>query len=194
MITRIILAATLALISLPITTKAQAAETYTFDPTHTNITWFANHFGFSNPSGRFGIKSGTLTLDETAPEKSNVDVTIDVAGLTTGIEKFDEHLKSADFLDTAQFPLATFKSTKVELKDKENAIVTGDFTLHGVTKPVSLNMKLNKIGENPIIKKKTAGFSGDVVIKRSEFGISQYVPSVSDEITIRIEAEANISE
>lgn len=173
---------------------ARAAEKFTFDQSHTNIVWHASHFGFSNPSGRFGVTEGTLVLDEAAPEKSTVNVTIDVAGLNTGIPKFDEHLKSADFLDTAKFPTATFKSTKVDVTGKDTANVTGDLTLHGVTKPVTLEMKLNKIDMSPISNKKTAGFSGKIVLKRSEFGITQYVPNVSDEITIGIEAEAGLAE
>lgn len=173
---------------------ARAAEKFTFDQNHTNIVWHANHFGFSNPSGRFGVTEGILVLDEAAPEKSTVNVTIDVAGLNTGIPKFDEHLKSADFLDTAKFPTATFKSTKVDVTGKDTANVTGDLTLHGVTKPVTLEMKLNKLDANPMNNKKTAGFSGKIVLKRSEFGISQYVPNVSDDITIGIEAETVLAE
>lgn len=173
---------------------ARAAEKFTFDQNHTNIVWHANHFGFSNPSGRFGVTEGTLVLDEAAPDKSTVNVTIDVAGLNTGIAKFDEHLKSADFLDTAKFPTATFKSTKVAVTGKDTANVTGDLTLHGVTKPVTLEMKLNKLDANPMNNVKTAGFSGKIVLKRSEFGITQYVPNVSDEITIGIEAEAALAQ
>jgi polyisoprenoid-binding protein YceI len=173
---------------------ARAAEKFTFDQNHTNIVWHANHFGFSNPSGRFGVTEGILVLDEAAPEKSTVNVTIDVAGLNTGIPKFDEHLKSADFLDTAKFPTATFKSTKVDVTGKDTANVTGDLTLHGVTKPVTLEMKLNKLDANPMNNKKTAGFSGKIVLKRSEYGNSQYVPNVSDDITIGIEAETVLAE
>lgn len=187
---RLILAASAALLfSVP---QAFAAETYKFDPTHTNIVWKANHMGFSNPSGRFTVKDGTLVLDEANPANSTVEVTIDVNDLVTGIPKFDEHLKSPDFLNTAKFPTATFKSTKVDVKADKIAAVTGDLTLHGVTKPVVLNLTLNKIGENPFSKKKTAGFTGDIVIKRSEFGIDKYVPDVSDEVTISIEAEAAV--
>lgn len=173
---------------------AQAAETYKFDQTHTNIVWHASHFGFSNPSGRFGITEGTLVLDEAAPEKSTVDVTIDVAGLVTGIPKFDDHLKSEDFLNTEKFPTATFKSTAVEVTGENTAKVTGDLTLHGVTKPVTLDMKLNKLDASPMTQVKTAGFSGSIILKRSEFGITTYVPNISDEITIGIEAEANLAE
>lgn len=169
-----------------------AAEKYEFDPHHANINWNANHFGFSNPSGHFNVSKGTLMLDEANPAKSTVDVTIDVDGLTTGIPDFDKHLKSADFLDTATHPTATFKSTKVDVTGKDTAKVTGNLTLHGVTKPVVLDMKLNKLAPSPMTQKKTAGFSGKIVLKRSDFGIDKYVPNISDEVTIQIEAEANL--
>ncbi len=174
------------------TTPVLAADTYVLDQNHVNIVWHANHFGFSNPSGRFGIVDGTVTLDEAAPEKSNVEVTIDVGGLVTGIAKFDEHLKSADFLDVEKYPHAVFKSTLVELTGKDSARVTGDLTLHGVSKPVVMEVKLNKLDMHPMVKKKTAGFTAHTIIKRSDFGIDQHIPAVSDEVTIDIEAEANI--
>jgi len=184
-----------AVLLLGISTGVSAApETYALDPHHANINWNANHFGFSNPSGHFNVSKGTLVLDEAKPEASKVDVTIDVAGLATGIPEFDKHLKSADFLNTDKYPTATFKSTKVEVTSKETAKVTGNLTLHGVTKPVTLAMKLNKIAPNPMTQKKTAGFSGAIVLKRSEFGIDKYVPNISDEVVIRIEAEANLVE
>ena len=186
------LLATAAVVMFAMPVAAQAAETYHFDPNHTNINWNANHFGFSSPSGRFGLKDGSITLDDKTPANSSVNVTIDVNGLVTGIPKFDEHLKSPDFLDTAKFPEATFKSTKVETGSDNTAKVTGDLTLHGVTKPVVLDVKLNKQGENPMTKVKSVGFSGKTVIKRSEFGIDKYVPNVSDEVTIAIEAEAGL--
>lgn len=172
---------------------AQAAETYNFDPSHTNILWHATHFGFSSPSGRFGIKSGTITLDEAAPQNSSVNVTIDIKSLVTGISKFDAHLLSADFLDTGKFPTAVFKSTKLEMTGKDTADIYGDFTLHGVTKPVMLKAKLNKIGTNPMNNKKTVGFSASTIIKRSDYGVDKYVPNVSDDVRIDIEAEATLS-
>lgn len=169
-----------------------APETYKLDANHTNIVWYANHFGFSNPSGRFGIKDGTLTLDEAAPASSKIDVTIDVAGLQTGIPLFNEHLAADKFLNSGKFPTAKFTSTKVDVTGKDTAKVTGNFTLRGVTKPVTLDMKLNKLAPNPMSNIKTAGFSGTITLKRSEFGIDTYVPNVSDEVAIRIESEANL--
>jgi len=167
-----------------------APENFMIDPNHTNILWNVNHFGFSSPSGRFGIKGGNLVLDEKDIKKSKIEVVIDVASLVTGIKKFDEHIKSADFLDTDKFPTADFKSTKVDVVDKNNVKITGDFTLHGVTKPVVLNVKINKIGIHPMAKKKAAGFSATTIIKRSDFGIDKYIPNVSDEVKISIESEA----
>ena len=172
--------------------QAPAAESYKFDPNHTNILFHANHFGFSSPSGRFGIKDGTLTLDEQDPAKSKVDVTIDTGSLATGIDKFNEHLKSPDFLDAGKFPTATFKSDKVEVTGKDTAKVSGELTLHGKTKTVTLDVKLNKEGDHPMTKKKSVGFSASTTIKRSDFGVDKYVPDVSDEIKIEIESEASV--
>ncbi len=187
------LLATAAVVMLSLPAVAHAADSYQFDPMHTNIVWHASHFGFSSPSGHFGIKEGKLVLDEKSPDKSEVNVTIDASSLVTGFDKFDDHLKGEDFLDTAKFPEAVFKSTKVELSgDSKTAKVSGDFTLHGVTKPVVLDVTLNKMGEHPMNQKKTVGFSATTTIKRSEFGIEKYTPGVSDDVTISIEAEASV--
>jgi polyisoprenoid-binding protein YceI len=188
-----ILLQSLAAAALLVPFTAHAADTYKFDPNHTSVVWHANHFGFSNPSGRFTVKDGgSVTVDEAKPENSSVDVVIDVNSLVTGIDKFNEHLKSKDFLDAAKFPTAEFKSTSVKVTGKDTADVTGNLTLHGVTKPVTLAMKLNKIGEHPMSHKKAVGFTGSTTIKRSDFGISQYVPAVSDDVVLEIEAEAQV--
>ena len=168
---------------------ASAADTFQFDPNHTSIWWHANHFGFSNPAGRFTIQSGDVMLDQANPAMSKVDVVIDVNSLVTGIDKFNTHIKSPDFLDAAKFPTATFRSTKVDVTGKDTAKVTGDLTLHGVTKPETLDVKLNKIGQHPMTQKEAAGFTASAVIKRSDFGVTKYIPGVSDDIRIDIEAE-----
>lgn len=170
---------------------AQAApETYILDPQHTNIVWHANHFGFSNPSGRFTETEGTLILDEEAPEASQISVTINPASIMTGIPDFDKHLKSADFLHVEEHGTATFISDNVEVTSEDAAKVHGNLTLLGVTKPVVLDVTLNKIGENPMDQTKTAGFSGSTTIKRSDFGIDYALPGVSDEVQIDLEVEA----
>lgn len=179
--------------ALALATPAFAAENYTLDPNHTNITWQANHFGFSNPDGKFASATGTLVLDRENPVNSKVEVTIATNGLVTGLPTFDEHIKSDKFLNVAQFPTATFVSDKVELTGKDTARVTGNLTLLGVTKPVVLEVKLNQIGINPINSKQTAGFSATTTIKRSDWGMTTYVPNISDEVKISIEAEANLA-
>lgn len=171
--------------------SAQAADTYTLDASHTAVTWHVSHFGFSTPSGKFMSAKGEVTLDEANPAASSLKVSIDVTQINSGVPKLDEHLKTADFFDVAKYPTATFVSKSVEVTGKDTAKVTGDFTLRGVTKPLTLDVKLNKIGEN-MMKLKTAGFTASTTIKRSDFGMTTYVPNLGDDIKIDIESEANI--
>ncbi len=175
---------------LSVSAPAFAADTYTLEPTHTSVTFQYTHFGFSHPTGKFMNAVGTVTLDEATPANSSVEVSFAIDGVNTGVAALDTHLKSADFFDAAKFPTATFKSTKVEPTSATTAKVTGDLTLHGVTKPVTLDVTLNQKGPN-MMKKITAGFTAKGTINRSDFGISTYVPAVSDQIDLYIEAEAN---
>ncbi len=172
--------------------SANAADTYKLDPNHNSVTWFANHFGFSNPSGKFTDIEGTLILDEETPQKSSIEVTIKTASLLTGLSKFDEHVKSADFLNVTQFPTAKFVSTSVMPYDTKSAKVNGNLTLLGITKPVTLDVKLNKTGIGLLTQKKTIGFSATATIKRSAFGMNFALPGISDEIKLFIESEANL--
>ena len=175
---------------LSVSAPAFAAETYTLEPTHTSVTFQYTHFGFSHPTGKFMNAVGSVTLDEATPANSSVEVSFAIDGVNTGVAKLDEHLKGADFFDAAKFPTATFKSTKVEPTSATTANVTGDLTIHGITKPVTLDVTLNHKGPN-MMKKITAGFTAKGTINRSDFGISTYVPAVSDQIDLYIEAEAN---
>jgi polyisoprenoid-binding protein YceI len=192
---RILLASAAAaiLMSAPLaaSTPAWAAESYKFDPMHTNVVFHANHLGFSNPSGRFGIKDGKIVLDETDPAKSSVDVVIDASSVATGMDVFNQHIKEK-FLQPEKFPTAEFKSTKVEKTGEKTAKVTGDLTLHGVTKPVTLDVTLNKEGDHPMMHKKAVGFTASTTIKRSDFGMDLMVGPISDDVKIDIEAEAEV--
>lgn len=174
------------------TTQA-AEETYTLDSNHTNIDWRINHFGFSNPSGKFTKAEGTLVLDEKDPAKSKLSVTVSPANVMSGIEQLDEHLKGDKFFDVAKFPTTTFESTTVKLISKDTADVTGNLTLHGVTKSIVLHVHLNKIAMN-MMNKKTAGFSATTHFKRSDFGMTTYVPNLGDDVQLTIESEANLKE
>ena len=172
---------------------AAAAQTYNIDAAHTVVTFGWNHFGFSNPSARLEKVEGALQLNQADITKSSVSVTMPLDGLHTGVEKLDAHLKTDEFFDAAKYPTITFKSTKVEKVGAEGLKITGDLTVHGVTKSVTLNGKINKIGDNPMMKVASAGFDADVVLKRSDFGVTKYVPAVSDEIPVHITLDSHLA-
>jgi polyisoprenoid-binding protein YceI len=168
---------------------AVQAGSYKLDPGHSKITWSVTHFGFSTYIGQFASVNGTLKLDPKAPASDAVDVTVDTGSLGTLNPALDTHLKSKDFLDVAAFPTATFKATKVTVTGERTANIDGQLTLHGVTKPVVVQATFNQGGANPLDKKYSLGFAGSAKIKRSEFGITSYVPAISDDVTLTIEAE-----
>lgn len=170
----------------------QALQTYTLDPAHSYVEWHISHFGFSNPSGKWFV-NGTLLLDEHHPQRSKVNVTINVADMVTGIPKLDEHLKDKDFFDVVEYPTATFVSNKVQLTGQYTANVHGTLTLRGVAKPVTLDVTLNKKGMSVINKKETVGFTATTVLKRSDFGMKAYLPGLGDEVRINIESEATLA-
>lgn len=165
---------------------------YNLDPNHTRIDFSWTHFGFSHPMGRFDKFESDFQFDPADPTRSSVSVTIPVSSIDTGVAKLDEHLQTADFFDVAKYPTATFKSTRVERAGAHGLKVTGDLTLHGVTKPVVLDVVVNKIGPHPMAGRAAAGFDATATIKRSDFGISGYVPNVSDEIKLSISTEAMV--
>ena len=138
--------------------SAFAADTYKLDANHTSVTFQYTHFGFSHPTDKFMNAVGSVTLDDATPANSSVEVSFDINGINTGVAALDTHLKSADFFDAAKFPTATFKSTKVVQTSATTADVTGDLTIHGVTKPVTLKVTLNKKDVHPMMKKVDAGF------------------------------------
>ncbi|MDE1147015.1 MAG: YceI family protein [Azospirillaceae bacterium] len=169
-------------------TKLESGH-FTIDSSHAKVVFAITHFGFSTYYGAFPDLKGTLDFDAKAPAKSTLDVEINVAGLATMNPKLDEHLNSKDFFDTAQFPKATFKATKIEVTGAGKGKITGDLTLHGVTKPVTLDATLHGGGTNPMTKAYVIGFDAKTVVKRSEFGVSTYVPAVADDVELLISAE-----
>ncbi len=174
-----------------ITTPAvYAMETFAIDPSHSNVSWHVSHLGFSNSSGKWYVKEGTIELDKAKPQSSKVNVTIQVGELVTGNVDLDKHLKSADFFDVEKYPTATFVSNKVTMSGKDSAKIQGTLTLHGVSKQVTLNAKLNKMDMNPMTKKMTAGFSATTTLNREDYGIKAYLPAVGNEVKLAIELEA----
>ena len=173
--------------------SVQAAPvTYKLDPGHTMVLFSWNHFGYSNPTADLGLGEGTLVFDEQHPANSSVEVTLPLARLDTHVSALDEHLKKPDFLNADQYPVVTFKSTEVQPLGGNKFKVTGNLTVHGVTRPVVLDATLNKVGPHPMTKAPSIGFDATASIKRSDFGVGAYVPNVSDELTIRITTEGSV--
>ena len=167
-----------------------APVTYKIDPGHTNVLASWNHFGFSNPSANFGQADGTLVYDADNVAASSVRVTLPLTGLSALADQFYEHLTSDKWFDAAKYPSTTFTSTKVEAAGEGRLKVTGDLTIKGVTKPVVLDVTLNKAGEHPMKKVPAIGFDATATVKRSDFGVGAYAPMVSDEVTLKITTEA----
>ena len=160
--------------------------TYAVDPGHTQVGWRVSHMGFSNYAGGFSDVSGTLELQPKNPAAAKLSVKIPVASVATTSAKLTDELKGDQWLDAAKFPDMTFVSTKVVPAGKDHAKVTGDLTLHGVTKPVTLDVTLIGAGVNPLSKKYTVGFEATGTLKRSEFGVKTYVPLIGDELHLTI--------
>lgn len=171
---------------------AIAADTYTIDPSHSQVRFTYSHFGFSNILGLIGGIEGELVYDAAAPANSTVTASIPVGNIRTGVEKMDQHLNADDFFDVAKFPTATFASTKVEVITEGKLKVTGDLSMHGVTKPVTLDVSLNTMGEHPMRKTAAIGFDASSSLNRSDFGLGKYSPAVGEAVSVSITVEANI--
>lgn len=167
---------------------AAMADSYTLDPTHTYPNFTINHLGFSTMHGRFDKTKGSLTMDR-AKGTGSVEVVVDMASVSTGMKKRDDHLRSPDFFNVAEFPEMTFKSTNVKFEGK-GAKVTGNLTIKGVTKQVTLNVDSINCGVHPFNKKEVCGFSATTRIKRSDFGIKYGLPAIGDDLDITLEVEA----
>ncbi len=186
MIRHLILATSLAVVSLPL-----QATSYTLEPDYTQGVFRWNHLGFSSPAGQFAQGQGTLEFDRADPTRSSVEVTIPLSTLSTGVPALDDDFRSTDFFDTARYPAATFKSTRVEKGMAVDRLeVTGELTLHGVTKAVTLEVTIVKIGTNPRSGLPTLGFDATTTLKRSDFGLGRYVPQVGDEIQMHLTSQA----
>ncbi|GAA08174.1 YceI family protein [Acetobacter tropicalis] len=160
--------------------------TYKVEPGHTQVVFSLLHFGFTNYSGLFSGASGTLALDSVHPAASKLTISLPVSSVQTTSDRLTDELKGADWLDAAKYPTATFVSTQVVPDGKGGASITGNFTLHGITRPLTLQARYVGSGVNPMDKAYTVGFQATGVIKRSEFGVKTYVPMVGDEVTLAI--------
>lgn len=165
------------------------AGTYKLDASHGKITYKINHLGFSTYVGQFTGVDATLTLDPANPSASTLTASVPISGHDDTSPGLKTHLQTPDFFDAAQFPTATFvaKTITVDSDDATEADVVGDLTLHGVTKPVTLEVKFNQAGAMRGAYR--VGFDGETTIKRSEFGMSYGLPAIGDEVELHIEGE-----
>lgn len=160
--------------------------TYAVEPSHTQIVFAYDHMGFTNNMGVIAQPTGTLTLDKANPAASKVSIEVPIANLTTGIPALNEHLAKPEFFDVAKFPKATFVSTGVKTDGPTGATITGNLTIKGITKPVTLDAEFYGAGANPMNKKENIGFVATGTIKRSDFGMGMAVPVVGDAVELKI--------
>ncbi|MEP3888885.1 MAG: YceI family protein [Hellea sp.] len=162
--------------------------TYKAEAGHAYIAFSYDHQGYSKPILRWGEFDGTVELNSEAPEKSSVSVTIPVASIDSGVDVFNDHLKSAGFFDVETYPTITFKSTEINQIITGSGQLTGDLTIKGVTKPITLNVKLNKVGQNFRSGVDMFGISATGSLKRADYGLDKYLP-VAEYINLMIEVE-----
>lgn len=179
------------LIALCAASSSLAAETYQLEKTHADLLFSIDHAGFTQKHGSFRDFDGTLRYDAAKLENSKVEIAVKTDSLDTALPVRDKDVKGEMFLDTAKYPEMRFVSTRVVAGANQALRIEGDLTLHGVTKPVTLNAKLNKVGPNPFDKRPTLGFSATGSLKRSEFGMDKYLPLIGDVVEIRIDVEFN---
>ncbi|HSV13539.1 MAG TPA: YceI family protein [Tepidisphaeraceae bacterium] len=174
-----------AFVGLSVSAAAFApAAQYKVDPVHSFVNFKVNHLGVSYVWGRFDGPEGTFNTDE---GKESFEATVHTDKIDTGVAKRDQHLKSPDFFNAKQFPELTFKSTGVKKSGENQYEVTGDMTVHGVTK--SITVTLTKVGEAKTQMGERAGFDGTFTIKRSDFGMAFMPGAVGDEITVYVGME-----
>ena len=183
------IAAALALTGAVATSALAAPVTYSVDGTHTFPRFSYSHFGYSTQLSSFSKTTGKVVFDAEA-QKGSVDIVIDMKSVNTGFADFNEHIQGEDFLDTAKFAQATFKSTKVVFEGDKPQSIEGQLTIKGVTKVVTLTVTSFQAMPHPMLKKPALGANAFTVIKRSEFNAGKYAPYVGDEVRIDIALEA----
>lgn len=181
------LAATLALAAA--SPAFAAPETYVVDGSHTFPRFSYNHLGYSTQLSRFDRTSGSIVYDKAA-RSGSVDIVIDTTSVDTGFATFNEHIQGEDFFDTAKYPTASFKSTKVVFSGDKPASIDGVLTIKGVSKPVTLVVSDFQAAPHPMLKKDAIGANASVTIKRSEFNAGKFAPYVGDDVRIDIALEA----
>jgi polyisoprenoid-binding protein YceI len=184
----LLLAGTTGAVSAPDAPGFQApGGTYVLDTPHSNILWQVGHFGSSGDAGRFERAAGLLQFDGANPEASNLDITIEVDSLNTGVPSFDELLKGPDYMNAAAFPEMRFQSQSIVRDGEHTGQLVGDLTFRGVTRPLALNVTWEGVGQRD--NRTTMRFSATGTLQRSKFGFSYGIPMINDEVRLTIDAE-----
>ncbi len=180
-----------AAIAVAATPVLAEAEKYTLDPSHSQIVFSYDHFGFSTTTAMFSGFEGEIMWDKEDPAASSVTVSFPEASLITGWDERTQHLMSGDFFGADAAEEVSFTSTGIEVTGDETALITGDLTLNGVTKEVVLDAKLNaQTDSHPMAGVPWAGFNATTTLVRSEFNLGAFAPMVSDEVQVQISIEA----
>ena len=171
-------------------TAIATPEKYVLDASHSQILFSYDHLGFSTTWGMFSGFDGEIMFDQDDPANSSVSVSMPVMMMFTGWEQRTGHFMSEDFFAATEEEMVTFTSTGIEVTGEDTAIITGDLTLNGVTQSVALDAKLNQAADHPMAQKPWAGFDATTTLVRSEFGLGNFAPFVSDEVNVMISVEA----
>lgn len=169
---------------------AAAPETYTLDPSHSQIVFSYNHLGFSTTTGMFSGFEGTIRFDAEDPAASSVEVAFPTASLITGWDERTAHFLTADFFGAEEAPEISFTSSAIEVTGEKTGKITGDLTINGITKPVVLEAEMTQMGEHPMAKAPWVGFNATTTIVRSDFDMGQFAPFIGDEVSVSISIEA----
>jgi len=179
-----------AAVSAAATAAFAEPEKYLLDASHSQVVFSYNHLGFSTTWGMFSGFEGEIMFDQEEPANSTVNVSMPLLSMMTGWQARFDHFMSADFFGATEDETVTFVSTAIEVTGENTAKITGDLTLNGVTKPVVLDAHLNQTGDHPVANQPWAGFDATTTLVRSEFGLGQFAPFVSDEVEVMISIEA----
>lgn len=186
---KILIASVIAAVVAPAAAPAIAADVYGFDAAHTRPSFLVNHLGFSTQHGRFGKAGGHIVLDMAA-KMGSVELTIDTASIDMGTDKWNQHMKSDDFFNVEKFPLMSFKSDKLIFHGDQVVGADGRFTLLGVTRPLSVAVANFRCAPHPMLKQDACGGDVSATLRRSDFGMTKYLPAVGDDVRINVPVEA----
>ncbi len=184
------LAASLLAATTFATPALATAENYVLDASHSQILFTYDHLGYSTTYNMFSGFEGEIVFDQEDPAASSVSVSFPVRTMFTGWEARFDHFMGDDFFGAGDDEMVTFESTSIEVTGEDTALITGDLTLNGITKPVVLDAKLNQVGMHPMAEKPWAGFDATTTLLRSDFEVGAFAPFVSDEVQVMISIEA----